>query len=74
MGFVPDEEGRELPGLDAAHGEAIDGIRSLISDEARKGLIDLTGKIEIADATGNILAQVGYAEAIELRLPERPSD
>lgn len=74
IGFVLDEEGRELPDLATARREAIEGIRSLISEEARDGVLDLTGRIEIADADGNILCEVGYAEAMDLRVPETPRD
>jgi hypothetical protein len=67
VGLVLDEEGREFVDLDAARADAIDGIRSVISEEARSGLLDLTGRIEITDGDGHLLCLVGYEEAMDLR-------
>ena len=69
IGPVMDEEGCDLANLDAAREAAIEGIRSMISEEARTGLLDLTGRIEVMDAHGNLLCLVNYEEAIELRGP-----
>jgi hypothetical protein len=66
LGFLRDEEGRELPDLDAARREAVRSIRSLLAEEITGGRIDLGGRVEIAGADGEILAQVAYAEAIEI--------
>ena len=71
VGLVPDEEGLELTDLSAARSQAIDGIRSVISDEARRGFVDLSGAIEIADDEGNVLEVVGYDEAITLTMGRR---
>ena len=74
IGLVIDEEGRELDSLEAARAEAVGGIRAIISEEAKTGLLDLTGRIEVMDAEGHLLSVVGYADAMELRLSEkRPS-
>jgi hypothetical protein len=66
-GYSEDAEGQELADLDAARAAAIDGVRSLLSEEARQGQLDLSGQIEIADADGNILLTVPFSEAVELR-------
>jgi hypothetical protein len=66
-GYSEDPEGQELPDLDAARAAAIDGVRSLLSEEARQGQLDLSGRIEIADAAGNILLLVPFGDAVELR-------
>lgn len=66
-GYSEDIEGQELADLDAARAAAIEGVRSLLSEEARQGQLDLSGKIEIADADGNILLIVPFSEAVELR-------
>jgi hypothetical protein len=66
LGFLPDEEGRELPDLEAARQEAVRSIRSLLAEEITGGRIDLAGRVEIAGADGETLAQVRYAEAIEI--------
>ena len=66
-GYSEDTEGQELADLDAARAAAIEGVRSLLSEEARQGQLDLSGTIEIADADGNILLTVLFSEAVELR-------
>ncbi len=66
-GYAEDPEGQELADLDAARTAAIEGVRSLLSEEARQGQLDLSGKIEIADGDGNILLIVPFSEAVELR-------
>jgi hypothetical protein len=70
-GYVEDLEGQELPDLAAARLHAIDGIRSVLSEEARRGEIDLRGSIEIADAHGNILLVLPFSDAVNLRLNEK---
>jgi hypothetical protein len=67
-GYAEDTEGLELPDLGEARRRAIDGIRSLLSEEARHGQLDLSGAIEIADGDGNILLIVPFSEAVDLRL------
>jgi hypothetical protein len=67
-GFVEDEEGQELPSREAAIQSALDSVRSIVSEDARQGLIDLTGRVLIADAEGVQVAEIGYSEAFELRL------
>jgi len=69
-GYSEDLEGQELPDLDAARTAAIEGVRSMLSEEARQGQLDLSGKIEIADGEGNILLVVPFCDAVELRRSE----
>ena len=69
-GYSEDVEGQELPDLDAARAAAIEGVRSMLSEEARQGQLDLSGKIEIADDGGNILLVVPFCDAVELRRSE----
>ena len=64
-GFVPDDEGRELPDPEAARAEAIQGARSLIADEVLKGRLDLDGRIEVHDGAGSLLFTICFSEAID---------
>jgi hypothetical protein len=73
-GFSEDLEGLELPDLEAARLQAIDGIRSVLSEEARHGQIDLAGSIEIVDGDGNILLVVPFNEAVTLRVDGHEDD
>jgi len=66
VGFVPDEEGRELPDLDTARAEALKGARSLIADEVLQGRLDLRGRLDVADAEENVLLTVAFADAVEI--------
>lgn len=68
-GEIRDEEGIELESHSAAHRIAVDSIRSMISEDARRGFIDLTGFITIHDEGHNKLLDVAYMEAFELRMP-----
>lgn len=70
-GYVEDLEGQELPDLAAARLQAIEGIRSVLSEEARRGEIDLCGSIEIADGEGNILLVLPFSDAVNVRLNEK---
>lgn len=70
VGVSLDEEGLDLPDLDAARASAIDGIRSVASQDVLGGSLDLEGRIEIADAAGAILGIVPFSEAVEVHPPE----
>lgn len=67
LGSAPDEEGTELPDARAAEARAIEGIRSILADEAKTGRLDLDGRIEIADENGAIVRTVPFEEAFEIR-------
>ena len=62
--YVRDEEGAELSDLAAAHIYALDSVRDIISMEARRGVIPLSHVIEIADAAGNVVRTISYADAV----------
>jgi hypothetical protein len=66
-GRAPDEEGAELPDAQAAEKRAVEGIRSILADEAKAGWLDLDGRIEIADEHGAIVRIVSFEEALEIR-------
>jgi hypothetical protein len=72
-GSARDEEGLELTDLDEARASAVDGIRSLASQEVRVGLLDLEGRVEIADEGGTVLGIVRFPEAVEIRPPAEGS-
>jgi hypothetical protein len=67
IGFVEDEEGQDLPDLDAARDVAIASIRSIISEEASQGAIDLGGRVEIVDEHRRTLSVVPFADAFAVR-------
>ena len=67
FGIARDEEGQEMADLAAAKAFAIDSIRSILKGDLVAGVIDLRGKIEIADGQGAVLAVVRFPEAVEVR-------
>lgn len=74
-GFTPDREGEDFPDLDAAVERAKQGVRSILSDEIRSaGLINLRGRIDIADQEGSVLTTLPFGDAVELRLGDPPHE
>jgi hypothetical protein len=69
QGLTPDEEGVDLQDEAAARMMAMDSIRSIISEEARKGIIDLDGYIDVKNEGAQTLTRIAFAEAFSLRLP-----
>ena len=67
IGASPDEEGGEYADLAAAQDAAVAGIRSLIAEDARTGVIDLAGRIDISGPDQRVLLTVAFLEAIEFR-------
>jgi hypothetical protein len=65
-GSARDEEGVELADAQAAQARAVEGIRSILADEAKAGRLDLDGRIEIADESGAILRVVPFEAAFEI--------
>ena len=65
-GRVADDEGSELASLDEARAHAVDGIRSILADEARRGCMDLTGRIEVTDGDGAELTVVCFQDAVSI--------
>jgi len=69
-GETRDEEGAQLPDLDAARHEALAGIRSILRDEIGGGSLDFAGKIRITDQNDQPLLDVPFLYAVEIRNPE----
>lgn len=67
-GDTPDHEGVEVAEQALARTMAIDSIRSIVADEAREGLIDLTGHIQVVDQQGEVVFTTQFPEAFTLRL------
>ena len=59
-----DEEGRELPDLNAARQEAIRAARELMGEDIKEGLLRLGHRIEIGDENGAEVLVVPFAEAV----------
>jgi hypothetical protein len=69
-GLTSDEEGLDVEDQATARTIALRSIRSMVAEEAREGMIDLTGRIEIEDAAGNLLLTVAFTEAFQVTLSD----
>ncbi|MEG3178212.1 hypothetical protein U1872_18370 [Sphingomonas sp. RB3P16] len=59
-----DDEGVELPDLEAAIALATRFARDLIAEEARDGRVPIGWSITIADDAGAVVATVPFADAV----------
>ena len=69
-GLIRDEEGQEFADPEAAVEAALDSVRSIVSEEARRGLIELTGRVTVEDQSGRPVAEHSFRDAFRIRLPE----
>jgi hypothetical protein len=67
IGETRDDEGMELPDLDAARREALAGIRSILREEILGGSIDFAGEIRITDDQDQHLLEVPFRAAVKVR-------
>ena len=65
-GFIEDEEGQELPDLEAARAEAIRNARSIMASDVQRGMLDLSSFIEIEDASNQLVHTLGFEDAVDL--------
>lgn len=69
VGFVEDEEGVELGGLELARARVTEGARSIIAEEVMQGRADLRGRIEVCGEAGELLLVLPFTELVEVLLP-----
>ena len=62
-----DEEGKELPDLDAAIDYAISGARSLAAETVSEGRLIGHHRIEIVDGEGKLVRRVRFDEAVDIQ-------
>lgn len=65
-GVLVDEEGIEIGDKDVRT-EALNIARSLIGEDVKTGVIDLSGRIEVTDEYGRQLLVMPFTQAVELR-------
>ncbi|MDG2535228.1 hypothetical protein P6144_16325 [Sphingomonas sp. HITSZ_GF] len=66
-GCTRDEEGQEFADLDAARQSALTGIRSVLGEELMRGVVDLSGRLDICDGTDRVLLSVPFGEAVQVQ-------
>ncbi|MEA3066213.1 MAG: hypothetical protein QOJ27_2674 [Sphingomonadales bacterium] len=65
-GFIEDEEGQDLPDLEAARAEAVESARSIMAADVQRGMLDLSSFIEIEDMEHQLVHTLGFEEAVDL--------
>lgn len=65
-GFIQDEEGQELPDLEAARSEAIKTARSIMASDVQRGMLDLSSFIEIENAEKRLVHTLCFGDAVDL--------
>ena len=74
LGYIPDEEGRELESSADAQVVAVMGARSIISAEVAEGRLDLRGRIEVTDDQGLRLAVIPFRDVVEVLSGQLPPE
>jgi hypothetical protein len=64
---APDEEGMELPNLQAARLHAMAGARDLIVSQVKHGYMVRSHWIDVADDQGVVVLSITFGEAVEVR-------
>jgi hypothetical protein len=62
-----DEEGVELPNVEAARLRALAGARDLMCSQVKHGYVDLSHWIDVVDEAGAIALRLPFRGAIEIR-------
>ena len=62
--FIEDPDGSDLPDLDAARAEAVQGAREILAQKVKAGEVVDGQRIEITDDAGTLLATVPFKDAI----------
>lgn len=64
--IVYDDEGSDLPTLDAARHRAVREARAIMAAEVSQGRLCLGCNIEVLDSRGRLAANVPFTEALAL--------
>ncbi|HEX8484472.1 DUF6894 family protein [Sphingomonas sp.] len=65
--IVLDEEGVELPNLEAARLQALHGARDLMVEQVRHGYIVLSHWIDVVDESGTVVLRLPFRDAIDIK-------
>jgi hypothetical protein len=61
-----DDEGLELPDAEAAHKQALAGVRDMMCDQMRKGRLSLRHWVEVEDESGNSVLKLTFGDAVTI--------
>lgn len=63
---IRDPEGHDLSSAGEIGALVLADARSILSDEARRGRLDLGERIEVQDATNAVVHRLVFADAVEM--------
>ena len=69
VSLLEDEEGTDLPDLEAAKSQALRSARDTLCQELRAGYLDLRFRIEVEDANKQVVHILKLADAFKI-IPE----
>ena len=61
-----DDEGVDLPDAETARAAALSGARGMICDQVKKGLLNLSHRIEVEDEAGERVLVLPFGAAVEI--------
>lgn len=64
--LVQDLDGIDFPDADAARAAAVEGIRSMICDQVKKGRLCLGYSLEVTDEAGERVVALQFADAVQV--------
>ena len=64
--LIADDEGRELPDIEAVRRAATDAARDIMANEVRGGYLCLSCHIEVKDADDKVVLTVPFGKALTL--------
>ena len=65
--IAQDEEGMELPSIEAARLNALIGARDLIAEQVKRGYFVLSHWIDVVDEQGTPVLTVTFRDAVDIR-------
>jgi hypothetical protein len=63
---TPDEEGRELEGLDAARGVGVEAAREIMAADLCAGEICLSCHIDVTDRSGAVVLTIPFRDTVTI--------
>ncbi len=74
-GFTEDQEGQDLPSVESAREKAIAGLRDIMADELKGGVMNMASFIEIEDESRQLVETISFHDAVylETRGEKRPA-
>ena len=64
--YISDEEGLDLPDLDAATDAALRGARDVLAGEVLKGRLPLSTVMEVSDEQGSRVLELPFGQVVSI--------